>query len=700
MTDSSQPTLPTQAELTFKNGVPCSERFDDVYFSIDNGLEETRYNFIEHNHLANRWRALEGSSLARFIIAETGFGSGLNLLACMQLWKQVRPHNGQLYFLSAEKYPMTLPQLRQSLAARPELHEEASALIEQYPATTPGLHAIYLGDGITLQLFIGDVHDALEQWLPTDSLYSTCSSSNPQAALPISVDAWFLDGFAPSKNPDMWTPRLFQDMALLSHVNSTFATFTAAGDVKRGLENAGFDVYKDTGYGRKRNMLYGNLSKTPSSANALPPPKHSNWSAYHYPSFKKQHVTIIGGGLAGCITAYELAHSGWRVTVIEQKDIIVDATSGNRQSVLYSRLSWPSDYLTDFNLSAFQFSGRYFSHLMSEFNMDSDSGALCGTLQLAYNDKESARLHAVYHALSASNPDVCEFVTAEQTEHVTGIPIDHDGVLFNRSGWINPARFCHHLMQHPNITTLTSTRAMTLTRCDEGWLTHATSNDDTLDIQSSAVVLCNSASAQTLLDDYSFPMKLIRGQVSHFDASEASEQLKRVICHKGYTAPAWNGQHDSGATFTLHDDHPNVTHQDHLDNFALIESQLPHLASRLSSTQDALKQQHAIAGRTGFRCSTTDYLPLVGPINEYSQLSDAFQEFRHHATKPLIEPVAHRTGLFMNVAHGSRGLCSIPFASAHIASLLNHTPSPISQDMQRTLHPARFLIRDVKKRRC
>jgi len=227
------PSLP--AQLDWRDGQPYSRLFGDIYFSRDSGLEETRHVFLRHNRLQERWQAL--GDAAMFTVAETGFGTGLNFLCAWQLWREVAAPNARLHFVSTEKHPLTQEELAQTLALWPELAELAGHLLAQYRAPGPML----FNDGqVALTLLLGDARETLAQ-------------------LPGKVDAWFLDGFAPAKNPELWQPDLFQTMAGLSAPGATFATYTCAGAVKRGLAAVGFQVEKVPGFGSKREMLRGAL---------------------------------------------------------------------------------------------------------------------------------------------------------------------------------------------------------------------------------------------------------------------------------------------------------------------------------------------------------------------------------------------------------------------------------------------------------
>ena len=219
--------------------VPRSERFDDVYFSAEDGLAETLHVFLEGNSLTARWE--DRDFRETFTIAETGFGTGLNFLAAWELWSRLRVQNNprRLEFTSVEKYPVNSGFIKDVLSGwQDEFGDLLMRFCDLYPVPKTGMHVIDVAEDVRLTLYIGDVAEVLPK-------------------IEARVDAWFLDGFKPASNPEMWTADVFAQMARLSHAGTSFATFTAAGEVRRGLQAAGFEVHKVQGFGRKRDMLSG-----------------------------------------------------------------------------------------------------------------------------------------------------------------------------------------------------------------------------------------------------------------------------------------------------------------------------------------------------------------------------------------------------------------------------------------------------------
>ena len=230
------------------NKQPYSLDFNDVYFNSDNGFAETQYVFIEKNDLIARFKTLKKPV---FTITETGFGTGLNFLAVADCWLKYAPKTAKLSYLSIEKLPLNLSNMQRSCQLWPQFSAISSELLTHYKDLTYSNNIFSMAAGhMDISLWLGDVKDVL-----TNITH-------------LQVDAWLLDGFAPAKNADMWSDDVFKHIARLSKTNTTFATFTSAGIVRRGLQAVGFDVKKHRGFGKKREMLFGSFLENPVKENS------------------------------------------------------------------------------------------------------------------------------------------------------------------------------------------------------------------------------------------------------------------------------------------------------------------------------------------------------------------------------------------------------------------------------------------------
>lgn len=289
---------------------PVASDFSDIYFSTDGGLSETRAVFLKGCGLPNGWQETE-----RFVIGELGFGSGLNFLATWQMWAETRPKNGRLHFVSIEKYPFDEDQLKHALTVWPELNQYAEQLIQQWPGRVRGFHRLHFGD-VTLTLIHDDIKTALDD-------------------LEMRANAWFLDGFSPSKNPDMWSVNVMKKITDLSSPSAKLATFTVAGDVRRALQDTGFSVERKEGFGRKRHRLEARLEGESSTF-----------------SYKQKLIpTIIGAGIGGLSLAQAFRRRGIEPKIIEDPNHI--AASGNTAALVKPRLDLQDRPESRFFLSSY-----------------------------------------------------------------------------------------------------------------------------------------------------------------------------------------------------------------------------------------------------------------------------------------------------------------------------------------------------------
>ncbi len=668
------------AELTWdSDGQPHSSVFDDCYFSRANGLEETRYVFLHNNRLAERFAALPAHG--EFVVAETGFGTGLNFLACWQLWQQTAPSDARLHFVTVEKYPLRREDLRRALALWPELQSLSDALLDQYPAiTNPAFHRLTFDQGrITLTLIIDDACNGFEQLLESDHP----AHQRPRRA----VDAWFLDGFAPAKNPDMWRDELFQLIHKLSHSGTTAATFTAAGIAKRGLRDNGFLVRKSPGFGHKRDMIVAQLQQpfiTPPVTEFPASHRNAPWGAPWYcgaATPKQQQALVIGAGLAGCHTARALAERGWQVTVVERHPQPASEGSGNPQGILYAKLSHRPETLADFNLLALQFAQRHYAPFWAT---SADSGTACGVLQLAHSDKSAElqqRLQDYFGEQELFRP-----LTAAEASKRAGVTLDCGGLLFPESGWLSPAAVCRQLLQHDNIHCRYDTAVESLQwQADlQQWQVNTGSDP----LYAANVIVTAAQDSRRFDTTRGLPLKPIRGQVSVLRADATTEQLQLALCGDGYIAPARDGRHCLGATYDPRDLELTVREEDHHKNLQLLSTQVPALSG-------SLLEENVISGRSGLRCTSPDYLPLVGPVADESLLRKEFELLAKNARASIATAGSYLPGLYVNVGHGSRGLAYTPVCAELLAAVMHGEPSPLSRNMRLALHPARFAIRDL-----
>ena len=595
------------ARLEWSGSTPAAPDFGDHYFSRDQGPAESRHVFLRGNHIAERCADLPADG--RLVIGETGFGTGLNLLCAMRTFLHLAPADARLEYLAVEKHPLSPEDLARALAHWPEFSDSAHCLRRGYPPPVPGFHRVRLHPRVTLTLALGDATAMLRR-----------ASAR--------VDAWFLDGFAPARNPQMWNPELFRELARLSAPGATLATFTAAGFVRRGLTEAGFAMERRKGFGGKREMLAGKRTDGPWRASGVDSPRQ---------------VLVAGAGLAGATTARALAERGCQVTVLDPAGVAGGA-SATPAAVLYTTAAVHPTPQNRF----YQHSYLQALHWLARhrFPRQGDQGALDGVIQLPPHERGRRR------AMQALTSPRWPGTLLASAENETGDPA---AVLFPGGGYLHPAAWCRTLLDHSRIT-LRQTAIARLSPGATGQEAHTGEGS----LQADVVVLANAGAAPALAG-LDLPIRPVRGQVTRCRATRRSRRWHRPLCHQGYLTPALEGLHCVGATFEQHSDRADPDPADDRHNLQRLRENLPGHWEALGGENIEVHDHHA-----GVRWQSRDFLPLVGPV-------------------------PGETGLYLNIAHGSRGLAATPLCAELLASHICGDPLPLDREMLDALLPERFI---------
>lgn len=626
-------------------------------------MGESRYVFLDGIHLQTRIKALQAGE--RLTLVETGFGTGLNFLLTLQAWLDARTKHDyandiHLHYLGIDAFPLRRTDLQQAAALHPALTDLSSALIADWPQATMGCHRIRWPQWRAV----------LDLWWETaDDALSDLSSHGQQW-----IDAWYLDGFAPSRNEHMWRENHFRSMAALSKPGAAFATFTSAGDVRRGLLKAGFEVTKRTGFGRKRECLAGSIAQPIPTPIAVTP-----WDIPATVA-KPQSALVVGAGLAGSCIARSLAERGIAVTVLE-RDSVAAGGSSNLQGLTYTRLSHRFSPLSDFSLAAYDFSTRlYHQHLRARVLMADSDAAGGGYLQLG---ADAQTLQALSTALQDPDGPV-HILNPALASHTLGLQIEQQALYFPDALWLNPPAVCRERLAHPLITVLSDCGDVSLEPNGRQWRARWGSD---LSACADIGVLATAWGLKQTPQTAWLPLQVIRGQVSHIEASQQSLQMRTSVCHEGYLPMARHGIHCLGATYGPNDKHLDEREADHQYNLQTLAKWLPQLDFPVASTK--------VKGHVALRCTTADYLPVAGPAADPNAFERCYGALSKKKTAIIDQSCPVIDGLWLLAGFGSRGLTAAPLAAECVAGQICGEPPVLPRYLQQAISPARFLKRAV-----
>ena len=648
-----------------EENTPVSDKFDDVYFSNQDGLAETHYVFLEGNQLWERWVHYQE---AHFIIAETGFGTGLNFFAVTTLFREFRQKHPdsplkRLYFTSFEKYPLPLDALQQAHLAYPQFSHLAQHLQQHWLNPIQGCYRFHF-DETTLDLWFGDVAENLPQL--SDYMNGK-------------IDAWFLDGFAPSKNPDMWNEQLYQQMFRFTKPQGTFATFTAASAVRKGLENAGFNIQKRKGFGKKRECLSG--QKTQEKPTALSAP----WFHSQPANLEEQDIAIIGGGIASLCTAISLVKRGAKITIYCEDEQTALNASGNKKGAFYPQLSDDNERNIRFYIHAFAYGHQFLQWAIQqqiEFEHE-----FCGVALCAYNEKAESKLNKIA-ALNLPS-DVYQSLNQTELSEKVGLPLPFGGGFIPQGAWLSPRQLVQHafaFLEKQGVQIKTSQKVTALSQTEHGWQIKTAENKT---FCHEVVVLANGHKLTEFEQTQKLPLYPVRGQVSQIPTSENLLKLKTVLCYDGYLTPVDQAKtsHCIGASHVR----DNATRE-----FSLTEQQENQQKIQQNIPEDWTKEVDTSGNlaRIGVRCSVRDLTPMMGAIPHFSTQQTQYHNlFNLRRRKQPIEQASNYPNLYLIGALGSRGLTSAPFLGETLASLIYGEPLPMSEDLIHNLMPNRSWIR-------
>lgn len=640
-----QSYLLDQAEISWDGaGHPFSSKFNDVYYSKEDGQQEKQFVFLDLNQLKSRWQNLPAASAGHFTLVETGFGTGLNFLLTYKLWCETAPASWQLHYLSIERYPLARVDLQRAISTLPETLK-GDQLLAVYPDPSVGFHRCHFDHNVNLTLLYDDVLTCLER-------------------LNCAADAWFLDGFSPSNNPAMWNEQFCCRIFQLSRPGATFSTYTAAGWVRRGLQSAGFEVHTQPGFGRKRELLCGN--------------KAGNWQ----PAVRATNTgaVVIGAGLAGTSCAHALAQRGFSVTLIERGQKVAEGATGMHQLAFYPQLSANPTWQSLFSLQAFQYTLHHLHNLSADDQLDWQA---CGFIKLDAHERDRAQHSSLRHHFDTAN-DIARWIDAEEASQTAGLQLADGGFYFPKAGWVDPRQLCSAHIDRPEIEVVYSKEISSLVKTADGW--SLLDRDRSTFMQTPLVVISNGYLASSFYQTRNLPLTRVRGQTSLLAADSGFSALKTIIGGSATLFPLHRELHNLAATYHPGDDDIEIRDSDH-----------QWLQKNLNGMLKADYQSPLKDARVGIRAVSRDRFPVTGAVPDWQRLLAHYSPLKRNAHAPVPAFRANLPGLFIATAFGSHGFNQIPLCAEYLASTICGEASPLPQPMADLIDPTRFVIRDLKR---
>lgn len=623
---------PAQVNINAQ-GTPFSAHFDDVYHSSHGALAQAREVFMAGNDLPQRF--LEKSC---FTILETGFGLGINFLSTWHAWQNMQNNQNnqakplktlkKLHFISIEAFPLQKDDLAKILKNFPEIQALSEQLLQKWPILCEGMQRIEFSDDVSLTLIFGDA----QKWLPK---------------IRAEVDAFYLDGFAPAKNPELWNEAIFCALARLARAGSTLATYTVAGAVRRGLEAAGFAVHKSAGFAGKRQKLSGYFRQQKPRRQAA----------------KTHDAIIIGAGLAGCALAARLSARGWKMKIFEQNQELARGASGNHVGILMPVISRDDNAQARLARAAFGYSLRLLHDLQRRRFLSA------GMLQGVHMMPRDAAHHAQLRDILAQAIYPKDYVRWQ-----------NDAAFFPQACAISPRDFCQALLKRaaPHIQFSGGQKIANIAKINaEQWAVFDAQGQ--ILARSAQLILANGSAAAQFAATQNLPLGEQWRAVHLLAANSIAAQ--DIYAGQAYFVPNFQGLQLVGSA-TLPENFPkDFKDLNKKQRQFLHEQNLTELAKFLPEAQHA----HAIDGRICARPSSPDRLPLIGAVPQTQVNSSG-----------AIERVPRQDGLFCSLGFGARGLIWAALAAEIIACQINAEPAPVEHDLLRAVDPARFLWRQQK----
>lgn len=653
------PITPAQIDFTAQ-GTPYSPQYGDVYHSQAGAWEQARHVFLAGNGLPERWAGRE-----RFVILETGFGLGNNFLATWHAWREAasQARCARLVFVSIEKHPPTQEDLARALAGSPQ-PALAQALVQAWPLLTPDVHRLEFDDArVQLLLAFGDIATLLPE-------------------LVAEADAFYLDGFAPARNPEMWQPRELQRLGRLAAPGATAATWSVARGVRDALAGAGFEVTKAPGFGGKPDMTVARYAPrfVPQRAPA----------ALRTPSGPREAL-VVGAGLAGCATAWALARQGWHCRVFDREAAPASATSANEGGLFHGTFQGDDGLHARWHRAAALRTERLVRAWIAEGRV---TGSAAGFIRLEGRlDDTQAQAQL---AASGLPPGYLQWQGLAAAREASGLALPHGGWLYPGGGWLAPRTLAAAWLAQAGASFEGGQHVAAVRKQGSHW--QLLDAAGTVLAQAPVVVLASAAGADALAlgaqavaahekkPASMWPLSAVRGQTTLIpEHTPGLRPAQLPVSGAGYVLPPHAGWVLCGATSQHHDGCADLREDDHAHN-------LQRLAALSGSAPEV--NPASLRGRVGWRLVAPDRLPLVGAVPDLAATASMARLDQPRFVPRLADAMG---GLYVLAALGSRGITTAALAADVLASWITGAPCPVSADLRDALDPARFVVRERRR---
>ncbi|MFN0183157.1 MAG: FAD-dependent 5-carboxymethylaminomethyl-2-thiouridine(34) oxidoreductase MnmC [Aquabacterium sp.] len=630
------------ADIRFDPGQPpAATRYGDIYHARAGALAQAQHVFLQGNGLPGRWAGRQ-----RFTILETGLGLGGNFLATLQAWRDDPQRPRHLHYIGIEQHPPGRQDLLRAWggdAVEAECRGLAMALADQWPPLTPNLHVLPFENGqVELLLALGDA----AAWL---------------RELVAEVDAFYLDGFAPDRNPAMWADDVFRGISRLAVPGATVATWSAARVMRDGLAGQGFVVERRPGFADKRDMTVARFEprfqpqRAPARRAARP---------------LAREAIIIGGGLAGATTAWALQAQGLACTVLDAAPHPAAGASGITGGIYRAAVHRGDNPHARFNRGAALWAATCHARWSAQGGIDGQHRGLLHPTE----DAEAMRQLLPALGLPATFAQV---LTAPEASALAGVPLGQPAWLQHRAGWIDAAALVHWLLAYSGARWSGNSPVARVAAGGAGW--QAWGARGQLLAEAPVLVLAHAGAAAAWVPGTQGLMQQRRGQLSI--VTPTGQTVPRLpMAGAGHALTLPDGRVLCGST-----SHPDDTQAQPRDDDDRANLQT---LSRLTgdATWSAIEPADC-AAFVGWRSALPDRLPMVGPVPMHP--GDWPAGARAHP----VRLVPRQPGLFVLAGLGSRGLTWAPLAAHSLAAAIVGAPQPLEADLLDAIDPARFISR-------